>query len=618
VIGYQTVGDVRIINNFVYAPGAWRGNRMAISEAVPADDPTYLVRASMDGNVAVLHPNPQLYGAGANDTQFISIHSDASTRISLFLKNNRLWHPTYGGNWVPSTPYYNSTLVYQGTVVTQLPSDPFTDDGVQPWPDAWTAQQVETSILGSSGSRPAVRDAVDARIVTQITNRTVRDWMDVPSEWGTYAGHRSDGYPSAAGATRTLNPPTGAAGQAPGINPQYTVLEEWLHSFLNEVQSGGAGPGDPLDAATPKLDNFEDNVANDWSPVGAAAWSIVQVGTAGQPDHNRVYAQTDTSADARSVLSGTNWTNQVIQVDVKPTAFNGTDRWFGVFGRYRDSSNYYYLILRSSGIVDLKKIVGGTASSLLASPPAYTVAANTTYRLKLTLNGTSLTGTVSTWNTSTNTWTNTVTVNATDGAIASGRAAIGMFKAAAQYNNVLATPNTAPTNLFGDDFEDGNATGWTTTGGTWSVVSSGGSLVYRQTTTSGGYHSLAGSTGWTDQIVEVDAKGVSFNGTAKFFGIIARHLDANNYYYFILRNSNVIELKKYDAGVQSLLDSAAFTVSTTPIYDLRLDAIGPTLNAYINGRLVLEAQDSTNPAGQMGVKIFDASAEFDNVLVTRP
>jgi hypothetical protein len=70
--------------------------------------------------------------------------------------------------------------------------------------------------------------------------------------------------------------------------------------------------------------------------------------------------------------------------------------------------------------------------------------------------------------------------------------------------------------------------------------------------------------------------------------------------------------------VQDALDSASFPVSTTPIYDLRLDAIGPTLNAYINGRLVLEAQDTGNPAGQAGVKLFDAVAEFDNVVVTRP
>ena len=47
--------------------------------------------------------------------------------------------------------------------------------------------------------------------------------------------------------------------------------------------------------------------------------------------------------------------------------------------------------------------------------------------------------------------------------------------------------------LFSDDFQDGNANGWTKSGGTWSVVTDG-SLVYLQSGTSADTRARAGST----------------------------------------------------------------------------------------------------------------------------
>jgi hypothetical protein len=603
----QGATDVRVANNFIYSPGEDRGHRLLLGTGG-----TPPLRASMDGNLVVLHQSPTTYGYSANATHGIAINNGAPV-FDLFLNNNRLWHPTYSGNWVPSTPPFNSTLVSQGTPASPLTSDPLTD-GVVLLPASLTTDQMEDALLWGSGARAGVRDLSDARLKTQIDVRTLRDWTDSPNQFPA-AGLDAEGYPTASN-TVALNPPSPAVAQDDPDGNGYTELEEWLHAFSGYVESGG---GDPIEPSIPVLDNFEDNLPDGWRPAGVSNWSIAQVGTPGTPEHNRVYVQSDSSGDARSVLSGTNWTRQTVQADVKPTAFNGSDRWFGVFGRYRDTSNHYYLILRESGIVDLKKIVGGTATSLLVAPSSYTVVAGATYRLKLTLNGTALTGTVSTWNAGTNTWTNVVTVNATDSSIASGRAAIGMYKATAEYNNVLASPNVTPTNLLVDDFQDGNSTGWTPTGGAWSVVSSGGSsFVYRQTTSTGSFHSLAGNLAWSDQIVEFDAKANSFANTNRFLGIVARHTDVNNYYYFILRSNNTIELKKYVGGVQAPLDSASFPVSTSSNYRLRLDAIGSTLNAYINGRLVLEAQDASNATGQAGAKVYDAVAEFDNMLVTRP
>ena len=51
--------------------------------------------------------------------------------------------------------------------------------------------------------------------------------------------------------------------------------------------------------------------------------------------------------------------NQSIQADIKPIAFNGSDRWFGLATRWSNSSNYYYVSVRNSGSVSLRRNVNG-------------------------------------------------------------------------------------------------------------------------------------------------------------------------------------------------------------------------------------------------------------------
>jgi hypothetical protein len=59
--------------------------------------------------------------------------------------------------------------------------------------------------------------------------------------------------------------------------------------------------------------------------------------------------------------------------------------------------------------------------------------------------------------------------------------------------------------LFADDFEDGNADGWTKSGGSWAVVSDG-SQVYRQSGTSSDARARAGSTSLTNYTVQARVK----------------------------------------------------------------------------------------------------------------
>jgi hypothetical protein len=238
----QAGTDMHVVNNFIYAPGQHTGHRIQIGESVPSHTTAYSTRASVVGNVTVLHANPTLYPSwsatkyAANNTEAIDIHANASAVVNLFLDNNHLWHPTYSGNWVPSSPDYNSVLVHQGTVPNQLGLDPLADDGVALLDPDWGPEQIEDYLLTRSGARPAVRDAIDIRLVDQIRNRTLRDWMDDPSEYSASAGHGPDGYPTATGY-RTLVLPDAATRQNDDDGDGYTNLEEWLHEMSAAVES---------------------------------------------------------------------------------------------------------------------------------------------------------------------------------------------------------------------------------------------------------------------------------------------------------------------------------------------------------------------------------------------
>src|SRR6188474_418762 len=99
--------------------------------------------------------------------------------------------------------------------------------------------------------------------------------------------------------------------------------------------------------------------------------------------------------------------------------------------------------------------------------------------------------------------------------------AFGIAAAMALVGSLFLIVGAQAATVFSDDFEDGNATGWTTSGGTWSVVTDG-DRAYRQGGTSSDARARAGSTAWNDYIVSADVKPLAFNGTDRFVALLAR------------------------------------------------------------------------------------------------
>jgi len=166
--------------------------------------------------------------------------------------------------------------------------------------------------------------------------------------------------------------------------------------------------------------------------------------------------------------------------------------------------------------------------------------------------------------------------------------------------------------LFADDFNDGNATGWSTNGGSWSVTSG----VYGQSSTGADAKSLAGSTSWTNYGVQARVRPNAFgSGSNRLVGVLARVQNSTNYYYLALTNTNQALLGRRLAGGYGTLASASVTVTPGVFTTLRLEAFGTTLRGFVNGTLVASATNSSFAAGRIGLTATSASGSFDDVVV---
>jgi len=346
-----------------------------------------------------------------------------------------------------------------------------------------------------------------------------------------------------------------------------------------------------------------------WTGVsGQFAAAPAQTGS-GNP--GRVYRQSSITGEAIATLNNSDWTNQAVEADIRPTQFSGSDRWVGLATRFTDASNFYYVTARSSGSVSLRRKVNGTFNTLASAP--LEVAINTNYRLRLEAAGDRL-----------RVFVNGVKVlEAHDAALSHGRAALITYMAKADYDNVVVTPSPS-TPIYADRFYNFNSADWDETPtGAWLApvfddLGGGYSFGLRQTSVAGDAR-IATGVPTDDQVVQFTAIPRSFAaGNDRWFGVMARFADASNFYYMTVRSSNTLSLRKLTNGAITVLATVPLTVSADSSYALRLEAVGNQLRGYVNGRLLLEATDTTHPRGMGGAVMYKTSADFLNYRAYQP
>ncbi len=163
--------------------------------------------------------------------------------------------------------------------------------------------------------------------------------------------------------------------------------------------------------------------------------------------------------------------------------------------------------------------------------------------------------------------------------------------------------------LFQDDFNDGNADGWTPYGlGTWSVINgeyvvdmgSGNSLL--------GY-ALAGDMDWTDYIFEADINSIQGENKAICF----RCSDANSYFVNIVGNPyNVLLLGR---GV-NLFVTFYYPNTSGYWYHVKVIIMSANMRVYVNDQMLINYTDTNADRikqGGIGVNGWTGAGTVDNV-----
>ena len=176
-----------------------------------------------------------------------------------------------------------------------------------------------------------------------------------------------------------------------------------------------------------------------------------------------------------------------MEARVKPTSWNGTDRFAGLAARLQDRYNGYVLALRSSGRVELLRIASGSTTALATR--TFPVTLGTWYTLRIDAVGTTLRGYVN----------GALQFTATDGTFTAGLVGGATDYATASFDDFRVTQggippgNQAPqvqaggdqvivlsaaASLFGSVTDDGLPTPPGAVTCTWSQTSGPGTVTF--------------------------------------------------------------------------------------------------------------------------------------------
>lgn len=360
------------------------------------------------------------------------------------------------------------------------------------------------------------------------------------------------------------------------------------------------------DSLTPPAvlqDNFESGSASGWAAQTTGSQFVIA-----QNGNTRVLRQQSIDGDARTVLNGSDWNSVAIEADIRATEFAGADSWIGLATRYQSPLNHYYVALRANGRVELRRVASGTTRTLASA--AFTVSNTRTYRVRLeaigTLHRVYIDG--------------ALLLDVDSSGPTRGRAALFSYRARGDFDNVVVSPSPLTT-IYSTGFENSTAGPWKHSGrGFWNLWESASTVYYQSSIADFARATIGVAT--DDLSVRLRARLDTFaspNGTQeRWFGVMTRYVDDGNHYYLALRNNNTVVLRKVVNGVVSTLASAAFTVAPMSWHTLRLDAVDNQLRAYANGRLVLQATDSSHARGTSGPVTFKTAADFDDFVVYQP
>ncbi|MEW6104364.1 MAG: fibronectin type III domain-containing protein, partial [bacterium] len=170
--------------------------------------------------------------------------------------------------------------------------------------------------------------------------------------------------------------------------------------------------------------------------------------------------------------------------------------------------------------------------------------------------------------------------------------------------------------IFYDNFNRGNSSGWTQIRGSWRVEDG----KYIQNADGEGI-TLAGDTNWDNYAFEVKMNIKSLYNTTDWEGarLLFRLQDTSKYYCLELDptydRARIVKLRDGSKEILASTSNKAVIMNLDTEYKAEVIVQGNNIKAYINGKLILQATDSSYSSGKIGIGTWKSSAYFDEVKV---
>ncbi|WP_329009927.1 pectinesterase family protein [Micromonospora rifamycinica] len=170
--------------------------------------------------------------------------------------------------------------------------------------------------------------------------------------------------------------------------------------------------------------------------------------------------------------------------------------------------------------------------------------------------------------------------------------------------------------LFSDDFTDGDLAGWSRSGGTWSVAADDSPALQQARGDTGDARLFAGSASWADQAVQARVKPLTLPGNG-MVALLARASGATSYYRLALLAGDQVRLEAVRSGRATPLGAVSHPVAVGGWHTLRIEVAGAVVRGWVDGVPVGAGTATLTATGRIGVQTGNATARFDDVLVTR-
>ncbi|MEU7957305.1 pectinesterase family protein [Micromonospora humida] len=170
--------------------------------------------------------------------------------------------------------------------------------------------------------------------------------------------------------------------------------------------------------------------------------------------------------------------------------------------------------------------------------------------------------------------------------------------------------------LFSDDFADGDLAGWSRSGGSWAVAADDSPALQQARADTGDARLFAGSASWADQAVQARVKPLTLPGNG-MVALLARASGATSYYRLALHAGDQVRLEAVRSGRVTPLGTVSHPVTVGDWHTLRIEVAGTVVRGWVDGVPVGAGTATLTATGRIGVQTGNATARFDDVLVTR-